>query len=277
MRKGKYKVTQRFIGIVAIVSMAATLGILFFIIRLTMTYLDSRNEYKQIAQAAIVQESPQVTEENAVTPSVSAETVMMTPSPLPEADAPVTIDWVNVQAMNKQIVAWLYCEGTNINYPIVKGKDNEYYLTHNAKKKEDQAGALFLDYRNALGTSLENLIIYGHRMKDGSMFGKLVKFSESSYVDKHKFYLLTPTQNYEIEVFACRTVHPEVKYFPTSFTCEDAEDQYCEKAETQSYWQKAPKSKVEGAILVTLSTCSKYDYYEEPRLLVHGWAVPING
>jgi SrtB family sortase len=277
MRKRKYRVTPKFLGVIAIVGIATTLGMLFLIIRLTMTYIHSRAEYKQIAQAAVIEKSPQAPETTVEMPLVFAETQSITPSPTPAAIVPISIDWVNVQAMNKQIVAWLYCEGLDINYPIVKGKDNKYYLTHNAKKKEDQAGALFLDYRNELGVNLENLIIYGHRMKDGSMFGKLAKFSESGYVNRHTFYLLTPTQDYKIEVFACRTVHPEVKYFPTSFTNEDAEDKYCQKAEKQSYWQKAPKRKTDGAILVTLATCSKYDYYEEPRLLVHGWAIPING
>ena len=238
-----------------------------------MTYLRSRSEYQEIAAAAISTPAPT----QAVTSSPIADIVEPTATDLPvESEPPITIDWVNLRAANKQIIAWLYCEGTNINYPIVQTKNNTYYLTHNAKRKEDQAGALFLDYRNQLGKELENLLVYGHRMKDGSMFGLLAKFAEKSYCDKHKeFYLLTPEQNYKITVFACRTVNSHTKYFPSSFTSLDTEKVYTNKAQGQSYWQQVPEDKPDGAFLLTLSTCSKYDFSEDARLLVHGWAVPV--
>lgn len=109
------------------------------------------------------------------------------------------------------------------------------------------------------------------------MFGSLRKFAEKSYRDEHEaFYLMTPDQVYRIVVFSCRTVNSHTKYFPSSFTSLDTEKKYTEKAQSQSYWQQAPESKPEGALLLTLSTCSKYDFAEDARLLVHGWAVPIN-
>ena len=195
----------------------------------------------------------------------------------PTEKAPITVDWASVYATNKQVVAWLYCEGTNLNYPILQGENNTYYLTHNVMRESDQAGALFLDSRNELGDKFQNLIVYGHRMKDGSMFGELAKFSDKSYCDKHsEFYLFTPEKNYKIDTIACRTVHGKPKYFPTSFTDSDAEDQYVLKACSQSYWQELTLKKPNDAILVTLSTCSKYDFSGSPRLILHGWAIPIN-
>lgn len=108
------------------------------------------------------------------------------------------------------------------------------------------------------------------------MFGKLVRFADSDYCDKHsEIYLLTPGGNYMITLFACRTVHCETKYFPTSFTNSSTEDIYKDKAIEQSYWQKAGQEKPEGAIMITFATCSKYEHADDPRLLVHGWAIPV--
>ena len=252
----------------------AVLISVFLLLRMFFVYLNSRSEYQDIARIAV--STPLPTQLAAINPTTEEETPITTEIPK-ECVVPINVDWINLRAMNKQIVAWLYCEGTDINYPIVQTKNNTYYLTHNAKRKEDQAGALFLDYRNMIGKELENLIVYGHRMKDGSMFGLLNKFADKSYCDKHKeFYLLTPEETYKIEVIACRTVGSHSKYFPSSFTSTDTEKMYTDKAFSQSYWQAAPEKKPDGAILLTLATCSKYDFKEDARLIVHGWAVPID-
>lgn len=270
-------ITKRFVKIVAGVSMIAVLALTFALTRLLLRYRESRSEYAQIADAAVATLPPQ--EYAAVDTPNPAETAIsaVSASPSPQiSEVPITIDWLNLKATNRQIVGWLYCEDTNINYPVVQTENNTYYLTHNAKRKEDQAGALFVDYRNAMDSSYENLIIYGHRMKDGSMFGQLAKFSEKSYCDKHTaFYYLTEQQSYRIDVFACRTVRGDIKYFPTSFTGEQTLQTYFDKAISQSYWQEAPQKRPDGAFMITLSTCSKYDFQDSPKLLVHGWAVPI--
>lgn len=277
-RKKKRKLTPRFFGILALAGMLIVLSMTFLLVRLIFVYVKSRDEYKQMANEAIATVSPAPSVETNNPPVTTASALTQPEEPTPEpVSIPITIDWSNLRATNKQIIAWIYCEGTDINYPIVQTKNNTYYLTHNAKRKEDQAGALFLDYRNHLGGELENLIVYGHRMKDGSMFGSLWKFAEKSYRDEHEaFYFFTPDQAYRVEVFSCRTVNSHTKYFPSSFTSLEAEKKYTDKALSQSYWQQAPENKPEGALLLTLSTCSKYDFSEDSRLLVHGWAVPIN-
>lgn len=248
----------------------------FILARLLMRYLESRNEYDQLALETLSTPSPLPSDVDVFPESVSLSTTPLPPATTPPEIVPIQVDWANLRTINKQVIAWLYCEGTSINYPVTQTKNNTFYLSHNAKRKEDQAGSLFLDYRNNKGSELENLIIYGHRMKDGSMFGSLAKFSDVSYNDKHKeIYLLTPEQNYKIIVFSCRTVRSDPKYFPTSFATLEAEKSYWDKAISQSYWQKAPTAKPEGAIMITLSTCSKYDFRDNAHLMVHGWAVPL--
>lgn len=183
---------------------------------------------------------------------------------------PVTIDWTALQKRNKEIVAWLYCADTPINYRVVQCRDNSYYLTHNADKKEDEAGALFLDCRNILSSGMENFIIFGHMRNDLSMFGSLVRFSDKEYVSKHPvLYLLTPKKSYLFEPFACRTVRGAEKYFATRFDGEAAYLTYIDRAIEQSYW--TPGINVEASdAMVTLATCSRYNGVDDAHLLLHG-------
>lgn len=284
-RLRRRRLTGRFYGVLALLSLFFVLAIVFLITRTIVNYQQSRKLYQSVANQVVNTQEPRTKSQLPSDSEDTQSTFEREYLPIMDSDiesapivtTPITIDWVSLRATNRQIVAWLYCEGTNINYPVLQGKNNTYYLSHNANKKTDQAGALFFDYRNELGRALQNLIIYGHRMKDGSMFGELAKFADKSYCDKHSvFYLLTPEQNYRIDTIACRTVHGESKYFPTSFTGIVAEDQYLRKAYTQSYWQELAQKKMNGAILLTLATCSKYDFSNSPRLTLHGWAIPVD-
>ncbi|MCZ0704646.1 SrtB family sortase [Natronobacillus azotifigens] len=86
--------------------------------------------------------------------------------------------------INKDYVGWINIEDTTVDYPVVKTGDNEFYLSHNFYKQEDFAGAIFMDYRNSMDKLDKNLILYGHNMKDGSMFGSLKNYLEEDYLKK---------------------------------------------------------------------------------------------
>ena len=183
---------------------------------------------------------------------------------------PITINWSALQKRNKEIVAWLYCADTPINYPVVQCQDNSYYLSHNADQKEDEAGSLFFDCRNVLSSGMENFIIYGHRRNDESMFGSLVRFSNKEYLDEHPImYLLTPEKAYRFEPFACRTVGAEEKYFATQFDGEAEYLAYLINAIEQSYWTSEITVDASDAVL-TLVTCSRYNRVDNTHLLLHG-------
>ena len=84
--------------------------------------------------------------------------------------APITVDFERLQEENKDIIAWLYCPDTEINYPVVQSKDNEYYLRRLLDGTWNIAGTLFMDYRNAADCSDLHTIIYGHNMKNNTMY-----------------------------------------------------------------------------------------------------------
>lgn len=226
-------------------------------------YRDSADSYRALSDAAVATVPP---------PPSALPDAAETPAP---SEVPITVDWASLKKVNADIVGWLYCEGTPINYPIVQAKDNEYYLTRGADRKKSVSGALFLDCRNNSKAGDENFIVYGHRMKDDSMFGTIPQYAEQSYYAEHPtMYLLTPAQNYRVELFACRTVHSEEKYFETAFQSAEDFQRYLNKALEQSYWQPDFPVRAGGPTL-TLATCSTYAKADNPRLLVHGLLVAL--
>lgn len=182
----------------------------------------------------------------------------------------ISVKWDQLRKKNKDVAAWLYMPDSNINYPVMLTDNNEYYLDHNFNRKEDESGALFFDCRNDLDGRYENIIIYGHRRNDRSMFGNIARYSKEEYLQAHPvMYLVLPDRAYKVEVFACRTVHALSKFFLTSFGTQDEFRAYIENALNGSYWASPVPVEGDGPIL-TLATCSTYVRDDDPRLLVHG-------
>ena len=132
---------------------------------------------------------------NTTNPSESGET---TPAYVGPA-----IDFDELKKINDDCVAWIYIEDTDINYPIVQGSDNSYYLKHLIDGKWNSSGSIFMDSRVSADISDRHSIIYGHHMKNGTMFSGLTKYKEQEYFDAHpEGWLITPEGTYRIEFFA---------------------------------------------------------------------------
>lgn len=119
-------------------------------------------------------------------------------------EAPVTVDFEKLQEINEDVCGWLYAEAIpDINYPVVQTEDNDYYLHRTYEKKDNFAGALFVDCDNSNDFNDCNTIIYGHNMKNGSMFGQLKKYKEQGTYECGKYlWVLTPEENLKYEIFA---------------------------------------------------------------------------
>jgi sortase B len=113
-------------------------------------------------------------------------------------------DLAAVQEVNPDVVGWIYLPDSPISYPLLQGTDNEYYLRHNWKRVRNDPASIFLDYRAAGDFSDFDTIIYGHRMKSGSMFGTLKYFeSDAEYLDTHpSFYIRVGDEVFRYDVFA---------------------------------------------------------------------------
>ena len=130
----------------------------------------------------------------------------MTPEPGSDTELPVPpieVDFDALAKINPDIAGWLYCEDTVINYPVVQAEDNEKYLRRLFDGTHNGAGTLFLDCMNASNFSGMKNIIYGHHMRNDSMFGTLTDYKKQEYYNEHPvFWLLTPDGNYRLELIA---------------------------------------------------------------------------
>lgn len=121
----------------------------------------------------------------------------------PEDPAPLRVDFRVLKKANEDIIAWIYVPGTHINYPILKGKDNDYYLHRLPDKSYAAAGSLFMDFRCSSDFSDPVSIVYGHNMKNGTMFRDLEKYKSQEFYDEHPVYwLFTENRNYRVDIFA---------------------------------------------------------------------------
>lgn len=124
-------------------------------------------------------------------------------------NSPLEIDFNELKSINKDVAGWLYMEALpDISYPIVQGKDNEYYLHHTYKKEEVFAGSIFVDCKNSKDFSDQNTIVYGHNMKNESMFGTLKQYKLQETVDKSPyFWIITPDDAYKYKIFSIYTAN----------------------------------------------------------------------
>ena len=186
------------------------------------------------------------------------------------------VDWRALKKVNPDVQGWLYQKDTVINYPVVQGTDNDTYLHTRFDKQWSGGGTLFVDCRMEKDFKGFNSIIYGHHMKDGSMFRSIRGYTkEDGYYDKHKtLELATPHGNYHLVVFSA---------FITKATDEDTYKMTYDEAEKQAYidraWERSELPITRDSVdvtkndrLVTLSTCA-YDY-EEARYIVMCKMVP---
>lgn len=113
------------------------------------------------------------------------------------------IDFKKLKSQNQDIAGWIYIRGTTIDYPIVQGKDNEEYLHQDFNKKKSSSGTIFLDNNCKKDFTSDNNIIYGHHMKNGTMFAQLLKFREKSFLKKHnEIMIFTPDRTIHLKVIS---------------------------------------------------------------------------
>lgn len=170
----------------------------------------------------------------------------------------------NLQTENEDIVGWLEIEDTKINYPVLQGNDDEYYLTHNYKKEKTQKGSIFLskDYNWEIPSS--NLQIYGHNLGNGEMFQELLKYKDEEFYKQHPIIRFTTEKedaNYEIiAVFRSRVYYKTEKdvfryYFFINAETEKEYNEFVENAKKASLYEIDATAQYKDQ-LMTLSTCS---------------------
>ncbi len=181
-----------------------------------------------------------------------------------ETIPPISVDFNILKQKNNDIVGWIYSKDTPINNPILQSKDNSYYLRRLMTKEYNTAGSLFMDFRNNSNMQDNNTIIYGHNMKNGTMFGTIQKYRNQEYYDKHKnMYYFTPEKNYIVRIFTGFTTSIDLELYNLPTLNQTKIDNLVKKSNF-----KTDITVTENDKLLTLSTCA-YDY-ESARYVVIG-------
>ena len=180
---------------------------------------------------------------------------------------------VNVAALQKKypdVAGWLYIEGTDISYPIMFSGDDDTYLRTTIDKKHATAGSIFLEGYNRSDFSDSHSIIYGHNMRNLSMFGKLKYYkSDDAFYEEHKYFqIITASEKMRFEIFSYFDTDPASWVYTVPYYDNQEFQDYIDELNSHSYIKTSEGAKVSSADkVVTLSTCSA----QEMRFTVHGY------
>ena len=172
---------------------------------------------------------------------------------VPELGYP-EVDFEKLKAQNPDTVGYIYSEDL-FEYPIVQGSDNDYYLHTMFNGEWNPSGTLFVDSRLSDGMEARNCIIYGHNMKDESMFGKLYKYSDPEFYEAHRTYhVYTPEHHYIYKVVAAYTASVEGFTYSLGFGSDEEFLNFLEQTKNASWFDNDTELTAASKI-ITLSTC----------------------
>lgn len=193
----------------------------------------------------------------------------------PEAETvPIEVDFSALLDTCGDVIGWLYSEDTVINYPVVQSADNDYYLHRMLDGSHSSNGTIFMDYLCSPDLTCGNTLLYGHNMRDGSMFHSLTEYASQEYYDEHPvLYYLTPQQNYRIELFSGVTAPADGWPYVIEFGTEEEKEEFLRTAVRESTFDAKVEPDADDTI-ITLSTCT-YEY-DNARYLVFGIVTPIS-
>ncbi len=216
----------------------------FQLIRIGKGYLDGRSEYEKVRNLAV---------DN------------------PNEQEGFRVDFEELMKINPDTVGWIrfYPEPSQISYPIVQGADNEEYLHKTFSANENTLGAIFLSADNKADISDRNTIIYGHRMRDGSMFRHLQDYEERSFWEENPyFYLYTPDgKEITYHIYSYAVVDAISDTYLTSFADDAAYQEFLDMTVETSAYDTGVEVGIDDTI-VTLSTCTSAS--DENRIVVRG-------
>lgn len=179
----------------------------------------------------------------------------------------IKVDFTELKEKNKDTVAWINVNNTNINYPVVQTDNNDYYLTHSYDKSKNKAGWVFMDFRNNSNLDNKNTIIYAHSRLDKTMFGSLSKVLKKDWYtnkDNHIIRISTPDVNCLYQIFSVYVIKEETYYIKTKFNSGSEYKKFLDTIKNRSKYDFQTSLDVDSQI-ITLSTC----YSDTERTVVH--------
>lgn len=236
---------------------------MYQLVNIYLGYKKGVDEYHAVAEATTVQSSEPL--------EVVEEKKDEEGNLIPEEELtvnPPEVDFDALKAINDDVVGWLELEAIpSISYPIAQGEDNEYYLHRTIKKTYNFAGSVFIDSTNASDFSDCNTIIYGHNMKNGSMFNNIKSYTDQSFADEHPYvYIYLPDGTVsQYKVVVGHIISETSVLYNTHIV--DTASFVQEMVKTSSIKVDFDQSQVQSVI--TLSTCTSAGSESGKRNVVH--------
>lgn len=179
-----------------------------------------------------------------------------------------TVDFNKLKEQNNETIAWLKINNTNIEYPVVKGTNNSFYLNHSFDKSKNSAGWIFADYKNKFDNTDKNIVIYGHNMRDGSMFGSMLNILDAKWYENEEntnITLYTENEKCIYKVFSIYKIESEDYYIKTEFSDDNNFEQFVNTIKKRSIKEFNTDVSKDDNIL-TVSTCANNNKY---RVVLH--------
>ena len=245
-RKKKKKKAGIFSTIILVVALAVFCFSAFQLFKILKGYHDGRSEYDKVRKLAVEEKKG-------------------------DGEDQFSVNFDELMKMNPDTIGWIrfHPEPSQISYPIVKGKDNSEYLKKTFSANENTLGAIFLNVDNNADFMDKNTIIYGHRMKDGSMFRHLQDYEEKSFWESNPyFYIYTPDgREITYHIYSAGQVEDTSDTYLKSFESEEAYQSFLNMTKEASLYDTGVELNAQSAI-VTLSTCTSAS--DNHRFVVRG-------
>lgn len=165
----------------------------------------------------------------------------------------ITVDFESLEKINEDIEAWIYIKDTDINYPVLKAKDNEYYLKRDIYKKYSSCGSIFFDCNSKVDFSDDNTIIYGHNLKNKKMFADLSKIYKGELGDSIEIEIYTKDSYKKYQVITAYMEEPNLDIVQRNFKDEEMEKYIFKNIKKSKMKFKYDLPKINS--LLTLVTC----------------------
>ncbi|MCD8361786.1 MAG: class B sortase [Lachnospiraceae bacterium] len=166
------------------------------------------------------------------------------------------IDFASLQAINNEAVGWIEIPDTKISYPVVHTTDNSWYLTHTFSGDANSSGCIFVETANSADFTDLHTIIYGHNMKNGSMFGTLKQYKKQSYYENHPYiYIDLEDGTHCYQIFSCHEAETTDISYTIGYAQDDVYQAFLDELTASSLYDTGVSVSTSDSV-ITLSTCT---------------------
>lgn len=261
-RRKKRRMAERYVHFIAVFSVAFLVAIAVLSIYL-FGYLKAMLEYKELNKQFV---------------TLKGSNIQAAPDQEVKGVPDLKVNFKGLSSINADVASWIYMPGVDISYPVVRGKDNDYYLQHTFEKNVSLSGAIFMDYQDSPDLVGFNTFIYGHNMRNGTMFGSLKKYLQDETLIQNAPYFYLYLKDGSVKKYRIFAYYQDDGNSDTySRPSKEGEEAYLAMIRKKSFVRVTltPEEEKQAALFheyVTLSTCTGFTGSGR-RFLVHGVCV----